>query len=293
MGAQCNSARRVAMLVVCAVVAVLVLSACSTQFVYNRLDWLTHYYLTSQVSLDGAQSRELRTNLQSFFAWHRRSELPRYASFLDHWADGAAESLDVGDFDAGRVQVEGFMRDSIAHGAPNAARWLRGLRPQQVDELFASLADDERKAREKSCHQDPAERRAETLKRFIENVETWTGKLRRSQRELIAARLAEQEGDACEDVSVQERTRLQFRELVDRHRQAPDFAERLAVFLTRPEDRMEPRYRAKFEANRARFVRLLAEIDHSLSAEQRTRAVTRLRGVAHDLKKLSAETRTT
>jgi hypothetical protein len=142
MGTHCSGRTRASrvgrLLVAGGLLAVLV--ACGTQFVYNRLDWLTHYYLSSQVSLDGSQSRELRRGLESFFAWHRRNELPRYAAFLDRMANDTSRPVSFTQLETGRHQIETFMRDAVSHGAPDAARWFNGLRPEQVDELFASLA---------------------------------------------------------------------------------------------------------------------------------------------------------
>lgn len=291
MDGHCNGragATRVGRLVVVgALVAGLV--ACGTQFVYNRLDWLTHYYLSSQVSLDGAQSRELRQGLESFFAWHRRNELPRYAAFLDRMAKDSSKPISLEQMEAGRHEIEIFMRDAVKHGAPDAARWFNGLRPAQVDELFESLAEGERKSRKENCETDPAERREKATERFQDNVEDWTGKLSRAQRELIANGLATFESDACTEVSTRERSRVEFRALVDQYRQRPEFAERIAVFLTHPEERWDAAYRKNVEADRARFMRLLADINHSLTPAQRTHAIQRLRGYARELRELSAE----
>jgi hypothetical protein len=263
------------------------LAACGTQFVYNRLDWLTHYYLSSQVSLDGPQSSELRANLREFFVWHRRTELPRYAQFLERFAAAAAQPLTREQLARGSGEVESFVRASVTHGAPDAAKWLNGLRPQQIDELFASLEKKEQESREEHCGMEPAKRREKSVRHFIDNVEDWTGRLRRSQRELIAARLARTSGDPCLDVSAQERSRIEFRALVDRHRGQPDFAERIATFMTRPEDRWEPAYREDYEANRAIILDLMTDLDHTMSAEQRRRSVSRLRDFARNLRALA------
>lgn len=291
MGTHCSGrtrARRVGRLLVAGgLLAVLI--ACGTQFVYNRLDWLTHYYLSSQVSLDGSQSRELRRGLESFFAWHRRNELPRYAAFLDRMANDSVRPISLAQFETGRHEIETFMRDAVSHGAPDAARWFNGLRPEQVDELFASLAEGERKARKENCETDPAERREKSVERFMDYVGDWTGRLSRAQRELIASGLASFESDACTEVSTRERSRVEFRSLVDQYRQRPEFAERIAVFLTHPEKRWDAAYRRNVEADRARFMRLLADINKSLTPGQRAHAVERLRGYARDLRQLAAE----
>lgn len=265
------------------------LAACGTGFAYNRLGWLTHYYLASQVSLDDPQSSELRANLHEFFVWHRRTELPRYAAFLERFASASGQPLTREQLISGTDEIESFVRVSITHGAPDAARWLDGLRPQQVDELFASFERKEQESLKEHCDVDPAKRRAKRTVRFIDNVEDWTGRLRRSQRELIATRLALTSGDQCTDVSAKERSRIEFRALVDAHRGQPDFADRIAAFMTRPEDRWEPAYAAAYEANRAIILELMSDLDHTMSAEQRRRSTARLRDFARDLRVLAAE----
>jgi uncharacterized protein DUF6279 len=274
-------------LVTCALVSML--AACGTGFVYNRLDWLSRYFVSSQVTLDDAQSRALQSNLDSFFAWHRRSELPRYATFLDQMANDAARPVTLPQLEAGQREVEVFMRDSVAHGAPSAARWLSGLRPEQVDELFANFAEKDRKVRAQKCDGTPAERRAKRTHQFIDNVENWTGRLSRAQREMIASRYATLRTDECDELTARERSRIEFRALVDRYRSRPEFAARIAEFLLHPENRRNVAYREAREADRARFLRMLADINHSLTPEQRAHTIERLRLYAREMRGLAAQ----
>jgi hypothetical protein len=266
-------------LVVCALVSFL--CSCGSRFVYNRLDWLSHYYLSSQVTLDAPQSRALQADLDGFFEWHRHSELPRYAQFLDRLAEDAARPVSVAQLDAGQHEVEEFMRASVAHAAPDAARWLDGLRPAQVDELFASLAEKDRKARTENCEAPPAERREKSARRFIDRVEEWTGSLSRPQRELILARYLALDRDECEETTRRDSAHREFRALVERFRSTPEFADRIADFLAhRPVD----------SADRARFLRLLVDINHSLTPAQRGQTVARLHLYAREMRGLAAET---
>lgn len=291
MATHCNARPRWVrvgrLLVGCALLSML--GACGSGFVYNRLDWLSRYYLSSQVTLDDAQSRALESNLDAFFAWHRRSELPRYASFLDGMANDASRPLSVQQLEAGQREVRSFMRDSAAHAAPAAARWLDGLRPAQVDELFASLAEKDRKGLAEKCDGTPAERRAKSAAEFIDNVEDWTGRLGRGQRDMIRTRYATLETDECEQLMTRAQSRQEFRALVDRYRTKPEFADRIAEFLAHPENRRDAAYRERYEADRKRFLGLLADINHSLTAEQRGRTVERLRLYAREMRGLAAE----
>jgi len=272
-------------LVACALLSLI--GGCGTRFFYNRLDWLSHYYVSSQVELDDAQSRALQSNLDDFFAWHRRSELPRYARFLDRMATDAAAPVSLAQFEAGQREVEGFMNASMSRVAPAAARWLDGLRPAQVDELFTSLAEKERKERAELCDSTPDERLAKRTRKFIDNVEQWTGRLDRAQRELITTRYPAVDTDECAEPA--SRARLGLRALVDRYRTRPEFAARLGDFLAHPESRGDAAYRAAYEADRERFLRLLADINHSLTPAQRARTIERLRGFASEMRGLAAQ----
>jgi hypothetical protein len=291
IGSHCSGTSWVApigrVLVACALLSML--AACGTRFVYNRLDWLSRYYVSSQVTLDDGQSRALQSNLDAFFAWHRRSELPRYASFLDRMASEAERPVSVEQLEAGQREVEGFMRDAVAQAAPAAARWLNGLRPAQVDELFAGLAERDRKARADKCDGTPAERRSRRAREFIDNVEDWTGRLDRAQRQLIATRYAALRTDPCAELSARERSRLEFQALVERHRSRPEFPARIAEFLVHPENRGDSEYRQAYAADRARFLALLADINHSLSAAQREHAIGRLRVYAREMRGLATQ----
>jgi hypothetical protein len=266
----------------------LTLTACGTQFAYNRLDWFMHRYVSSQVTLDATQSRQLRAHLDEFFQWHRRHELPRYAAFLERVADATEHPLSRDQLEIGRQEVERFMHASISQGAPDAARWLRSLRPEQVSEMFANFAEKGRRSREEACERAPDERRADNARRFVENVERWTGRLRNSQRELIATRLAGIPLEDCGEERFAAEERHTFREIVDEYRSRPDFAQRITIFVMRPENRGDAEYRRNFEANRERVLSLLVDINHSLSPEQRDRSVKRLRALAAELREIAA-----
>ena len=283
IGTHCSAASPAARVgrVLVAGALLAMLAGCGSRFVYNRLDWISHYYLSNQVTLDDGQSRALQAELDDFFDWHRHSELPRYAQFLDRMASDAVRPVNVAQLEAGQREVDGFMRDSAAHAAPDAARWLDELRPAQIDELFENLAQKDRKARGENCEAPLAERREKSARKFVDRVEEWTGELTRPQRALILARYAALGRDDCEELAARERSRLEFRALVDRYRATPQFADRIAVFLAhRPVDR----------ADRERFLRLLVDINHSLTPEQRERTVGRLRLYAREMRGLAAET---
>ena len=58
------------------------LTGCGLGLVYPRLDTVVGFYIEGLVTLDKAQSAELKRILAGNLEWHRRSELDRYSAFL-------------------------------------------------------------------------------------------------------------------------------------------------------------------------------------------------------------------
>lgn len=268
--------------------AVLGLAGCGTQFLYNRLDTVLHFYVSTQVDLEDAQSRGLRRTLRELLDWHRRSELPRYAQFAESLARDAAVPLGRARIDRAQLEIEVLWRDALARGAPDLARWLTGLQPRQVDELFTSLGEDDGELREKYCEAPEERRRRERLQSLVESIEDWVGRLDAAQRKLVSERFARVTPAGCGWVESRLRHRRALRALLERGAVQPDELAALTDLMVRPEQLWDTDYRARFEANRAVIVGLLAELDATLDARQRRRLVRKLGGYAQDFRALAA-----
>jgi len=271
-----------------AAVLCLLAAGCGTQLLYNRLDTVAYFYLATQVSLQPTQSASLKSALRDYLDWHRSTELPRYAAFIETLAAEAAAPLGAARINAARLEIESLWRGSVARGAPAAASWLAGLDPEQVDELFASLGEDDADLRDEYCNASEADRDRDRLKSFVAAAEDWVGRLSPAQRVLIAGRLVALVPSSCGWVESRQLVRATLRETVERRRREPGFTAEVIALLTRPEDRWQNAYRAAFDRNRVAIVGLLAELDASLTAKQRARMVSRLAGFADDFRKLSA-----
>jgi hypothetical protein len=278
------AARRVA----CACLLALGLAACSSGFLYNRLEWLLHVYLSNQVTLTTEQSQDLRASLRSFLAWHRSSELPRYASFLEKLAIESGQPLGQERIDAARTTVESLWRDLVRRASPEIAQWLASLDVEQLDELFASLAEDDEEEREEHCEADREKLRKKRERTFIGAVEDWTGRLDEEQRALARRGLAGLEPTQCRWLESRTAFRRELRRVVAERARDPDFAERLGAMLSRPEERWPADLRADWDSNRDTVVRLLAELDASFTPRQCERMVARMSRFARDFRDLAA-----
>lgn len=70
----------------CVILSLLVLSACSTRFVYNRIDWFVVWKLGDYVTLTDVQKADLKTDLSDHLEYVRVNEMPRVVELLNQTA---------------------------------------------------------------------------------------------------------------------------------------------------------------------------------------------------------------
>jgi hypothetical protein len=132
--------QRVARAVGVCLVALLV-GACGTKFLYDRLDRVAGWYVGGLVPLVADQRSSLNRWLEASLDWHRTSQLDRYATFVRELEANLASPLEYEDYDSVRREVELFWRDLVIGVVPKSADLLGSLSPEQVDELIRSLEE--------------------------------------------------------------------------------------------------------------------------------------------------------
>lgn len=267
---------------------VLLLGACSSGFVYNRLDSVGYWYLRSQVTLDEHQLQSLREALREFLAWHRTHELPKYVAFLEALvADGQQGPYSRERIERGAREAEVLLRELAQRAGPDAAAWLASLTPEQLDQWFRNQGDDDAKTRRDYCEAGPEKIARRREREFVKSVESWTGPLDDAQLGIAREGLSRLAPDACAWVEDRIASRQRLRELIEQHSRDADFASRVTEFLARPETHWSPQYRKAFIESREIVIDTLAALEATLTAEQRARRETRFSELAGKLRKLA------
>lgn len=167
------------------VLAVLAVAGCSSvTLAYQQLPLLAGLWADNYLDLDSAQRTQLKTQLQSWQAWHRREELPQLQSLLRQ----AQASMDDGVTQDELLALERGARASaersLQHAAPLVAPLLAGLKPEQWQHLQKEMDEKTAEWREKQTGKGaPAERG----KRYVNNLERWLGDLDRAPRKQARA----------------------------------------------------------------------------------------------------------
>lgn len=269
------------------------LAGCSAlRVTYDQGPLLAYWWLDRQVDFSSEQAPRVRAALNDWFAWHRASQLPDYAQAL-----GEVAAQLRGDISPTQVcsQLEAWQQRAgraFDRAVPAVAEQLRSLSPAQIHRLEEVQADRHQEVQQDILQPDPEERRAATLKRWVERAERLYGPLDDTQRAQLAAGLAAAPFDP-ERWLAERRARTQdlLRALRQWRADQADAAtveadlRRLAAGLAQSP---RPGYQAHARRVQAAQCGLIAQLHNGTTAAQRQRAAERLQGWQADFRALAA-----
>lgn len=266
--------------------AFIALSACSAmQLGYNNADSLLHWRGAQYFGFEDEQKAEFERRVQRFLAWHRKTELPLYATFADDVASRLSRGVSQGDLVWGYDAFQSYLRQSLRAGTGEVAGLLDGLAPEQIERFQRRLEKENREfAKEYGLGEAPEERREIRVKRNIKRLEDWFGSLSDSQIERIA--LYSRRAPLDDELRLRDRKRLQ-RELVAMLKMR-EARRKLVPWAVAWDQNRDPAFEALRKENLQEFYAMLLDLDKTLSLEQRGNAVRRLRGFAGDFTALAA-----
>ncbi len=267
--------------------AVLTLTACTGQFVYNRLDFLIPFYFGQRVSLDEPQQAQLKAAVRGFTAWHRTSQLERYSGFLRGLARDAVRPSTREEISASLETMEGFWDDMIVEVLPEGTRMLQTLSPGQVDELLESFAEDDEDDYEDYCEPSPKKLFDKRIKGLTRSVKGWSRTLTDEQKGVIERTARSMKLLGCASLESRALWRAEVRRTLATRTDGRAMRDRLRTLMLEPHTVWTDEYRRGFLDNRARIIDMIAELDGTWSAKQREAIATRLNDIADDLEELA------
>ncbi|MBS0338294.1 MAG: hypothetical protein JSS40_16100 [Proteobacteria bacterium] len=263
-----------------------VLPGCTAlQLGYNNADALIHWRGGKYFGFEGEQKAEFERRVQHFLAWHRKSELPKYASFANTLGDRLARGISQTDLVWGYDSFQALLRQTLRAAAAESGELLDTLSAAQLERFQARLEKENRDfAKDHALADPPEERRARRVRRNIERLEDWFGALTDAQIERV--RLYSARAPLDDELRDQDRKRMQ-RELVAMFN-AKLARSRLVQWAAAWDQNRDPLYETLRKENLREYFSMLLDLDRTLSPEQRSRAVQRLRGFAGDFTALVA-----
>ncbi len=263
------------------VVGLALLSACSFRFLYDHSDTIMLWRIDDFFDLSRDQRHLLRPRILTHVQWHRDNEVKAYIDFLHQVQLRVHKHLNAEDLPWFYDSLQPFYAHLARELVDDALRFFASVSPRQIDYLKAALEDENEEFVERVA-MTVEQRNARKTKMVIEGLEKWTGDLDRSQRERIAAMVAQLPDVTADWLRYRRSRQQQFVDLVSGAAAGKDVREPLYEWTTRsrPDE-----FREFFAATDA----MTLAIDKLLSDEQRQQVIDTIQKWIDDMQSVLRE----
>ena len=262
----------------------LLVSACSKAgLAYRNLDWVVSWRVNQYLDLDSQQKAWFKPKLQEHLAWHCSTELPRYVDWLQRTQDLVQQPApDAGQLEAQMIEAEQAFHAVLQQTNPTAVALLAGLRPEQVERLYARMEKDNRENRQKFLEPPLQTQISERAERLEKRLKPWFGTLNDAQRARIGQWASERREQNRLWLENRARWQGEFRRVLDQ-RDAADFAQRMTHVLENRRGAHDEQTTQAYERSRQAMAALLGDLLAAADDQQRTRVKERLASLQTDL----------
>lgn len=265
---------------------ILVLSGCSTKFVYKNLDWLTYWYVDDYVDLNQKQKEVFDAYLNDWLDWHRREELPQYVAQLEEIkAEVVKDQMRIERLLSHRDDVQAHWQSLRARVVPDIVSMAPMLETEQIASLFEALEErnleDLNDLEERS--QQPLESGDRWVKRSVDRLENWIGQLTDDQQQVFEELSERYRPNREHWIDYRRVYQKQLKALFETPDRGDAFQSELTALLLNPEQFRSNTLKANIEANTAIWLESLTKINALLTDKQRDRLVLEINDQIKDL----------
>ncbi|PCJ44958.1 MAG: hypothetical protein COA99_06115 [Moraxellaceae bacterium] len=271
------------------VAMILLINGCTVKFAYNQLDWLVPWYVSDYLEMDSKQGAFFDKRLKDYLDWHRRSQLPQYASFLRNVAKGVGDGLTEQEVAMYRSQTEKIARALVDRLAPDVIALFANATDTQLDALLHSLDDESERLREKSVEVTLQQQRQERVEDVIGAIERWTGSLTDKQEAQVAAWGVQYQPVEKEFYQSGVAWQAEFSQVLGMRGDFKPYSARFHRLLTTSDFGWSKTFEEKMQKNKQSLSQLYFDLDKSFTGKQRRRIIETLNEYADDFDQLAKQ----
>lgn len=247
---------------------IVIVTACSFKYVYNRLDYLIPSYVEGMVSLDEVLEEKVEQRSQLLINWHRNTQLKHYAQLLSTFQLDIGPQLTEERVLQHMASMEAFWDTLSLKINEDMAELLPLLDEQQQQELFESITEKNEEFRDEYVDLDEEERIEVYTESMLDTYDSWLGELTEDQQsalEISAARLQSSAG-----LRLLQRKQWQsgIQKILQSSDDSKEKSEQLRQFFT-GFSTDDAELAAATEANKRVIAHLTVLIIHSLTDDQK------------------------
>jgi len=252
------------------------LSACSSSFVYNNIDWLLYWYVDDYIDLSADQESALDERIASWQSWHRSTELERYQIQLKSLRAKLNSGILTGEqwlseFDEAQQHLNRF-RTKIA---PELAGIAQKLSTEQVEGLLTSWHKKVQERQSEFEKRTEKERLTRREKRLTEFVEDNVGKLSQQQNNVIKQYAPTFISISSEQTAYQTRLQDVVRDIFA-NPDSLEFKQQLTQVIRNPDQFKTSSYQEKLDHNVRLSAHMLAELNRTFTQKQKLKLDAKL-----------------
>ncbi|HZP12185.1 MAG TPA: DUF6279 family lipoprotein [Nevskiaceae bacterium] len=267
----------------------LVLAACATKLVYQRLDWLINWRLHDYVTLDDAQNARFKTTFADLWAWHRSHELPRYSADLREMADKLDSRVTVTPQQVAaygqRFQLH--WQELMSRTIDSLCDLVRTLDEREVKEILEGIDEKTADFAKEYVAPPEDELRKKSEKRTRKWITRWTGPLNDAQDRLVDDWARKRRAIGKTWLDQRKTWRDQFAAALAARKSSPGCNAFRPLFAT-PMDQVSDAGADDIAYNQDQWNRLIADVLAAADDRQLKRASSELREMAQQLDELAA-----
>ena len=274
-----------------ALLAVLVfsvsISGCTTKLAYDFLDWGLYWELKDYVKFTRDQRLLVKDEISQLIDWHRSEELPQYADQLEKLSIELKSGITVDQLEESYNNLRDSWQRIVIKTLPAAVDIISNLSDQQVSDFFEMLVkkegDDAKAIENVTSAQTLKKREAYVSKKIVGVI----GKLNEEQKAFITkwAQSMKPTKEFSLAQAIRWRTKMQA-VLADRQDEQ-QLENSLMILLANPDQLRSASYRRVIEENKRLIMQLLFDLNQTLTSQQRSKLVKKIKGFTEDFRDLS------
>ncbi|MCG9628253.1 DUF6279 family lipoprotein [Vibrio mediterranei] len=267
-------------------VSLLIVTGCTTKFLYSNLDWFIVDYIDDYVTLEDGQEEILTERILVLGDWHKSNELPRYLQQLTDIRNKDPKTVDAEYVSLQMEQVRQHTKRLVAQITPDLYALTQQMTDKQVKELLENLEQKDDKFIKKYQGLQDEDVRLIYQQRIEENLERWFGPLT-EQQETLASRWANEMDVTVFDWQAHRQKMQHFmRQLLNRRSDLGYFQPEFQRFLNDSESFYSEKLKLKIANNRLVAEKYIALALNSVTEKQHQHLIEEIDGwrdIASDL----------
>lgn len=287
MGAELLSA-----ILKCSLALVLLFGSagCSIKMMYNNADRFARWAVNDYIQMDDEQEAYFIAEVDAIHYWHRTTELPLYADYLDtmpeRFDEGVDEPAIEGMFDTFYSWWEVLEQKSL----PMVTELMLSLSDNQVSRLPERFEKDNREFAEDELDKPLDEVQAEWMKQYADTMSRFSGRLTREQRAYLERQSVRYVPQFELWSEYRQRWQGDLLALLREKRRDPRaFTESFLILANGREAYYGEELQAVFDANEALASEVTAWLINNLTDKQRERFYQRIGEMADTFRELAAD----